>query len=62
MRIYRTTIEIWTKYNPGDGGEFSLEALARDAESGDSICGKVRTTACELDDAPEAVQSFFEEE
>jgi hypothetical protein len=34
-KLYKTTIVIWTEYDPSD---MDIEYLARDATSGDSFC------------------------
>jgi hypothetical protein len=46
MKLYKTTITIWSKFNPEDEG-LELEDLARDATSGSSYCSKFNTDLME---------------
>ena len=39
--LYKTTIVIWTDYDPSG---VELEDLARDATSGEALCGSQETT------------------
>ena len=39
--LYKTTIIIWSEYNPS--GAVELEDLARDATSGEAYCSKQDT-------------------
>jgi len=41
MKLYKTTIVIWSEFDPGAEG-LELEDLARDATSGESYCSKVK--------------------
>ena len=36
--LFRTTIHIWTEYDPRVGGLDDLSNLAREAEEGDGFC------------------------
>ena len=44
MKLYKTTIVIWSEYNTGGIG---LETLAREASSGDAICSKKKCVRVE---------------
>ncbi len=46
--LYKTTIVIWSEYDPTD--EVELDDLAREAVSGDAYCSKMR--ALKVDDPP----------
>ena len=51
MKLFKTTIVIWSDYNPA-GTE--LEDLARDSQSGDSYCSQQSTVFVDkLDDDPD---------
>jgi hypothetical protein len=43
MRLFKTTIVIWSEYNPS--GTVELEDLAREARSGDAYCSKQKTVS-----------------
>ena len=47
MKLYKSTIVIWSEYNPQ---ERELDDLARDATSGDAYCSKFHV---EIVDRPE---------
>lgn len=59
--LYKSTVVIWTDYNPGG---MELSDLAREAERGDAYCAKMETLTVahpESDeDAPD--MEFFGEE
>jgi len=39
MTLFKTTVVIWSEYNPEENGT-ELEDLARDATDGESYCSK----------------------
>ena len=41
--LFKTTIVIWTDYDPGDSQEISLGRLGQEADSGGAYCSHVRT-------------------
>lgn len=44
MKLYRSTITIWSEFDPR---QLELSALAREAESGAAYCSKMQ--ACEIE-------------
>jgi hypothetical protein len=40
--LYKTTIVIWSEYDPWEAG-VELSELARDAEQGESYCSRMNT-------------------
>lgn len=50
MKLYKTTIVIWSEFDPGAEG-LELEDLARDATSGGSYCSKVKYDTVEKPEA-----------
>lgn len=38
-KLYKTTIVIWSEYDPM---QYELSTLARDAETGESLCTKMK--------------------
>lgn len=56
MLLYKSTIEIWSEFDPET---VELEVLAREATEGMAICDTQTTVRVELEQAPEGVQSFF---
>jgi hypothetical protein len=57
-RLWRTTIEIWTNYDPGDA---ELEDLGLDVTSGNAMTWKRAAVQIDSRDesVPEQVRSFF---
>jgi hypothetical protein len=56
MRFWKTTVEIWTDYDPST---VELEDLAREATRGDAICtASMSEEVTDLEQVPEAVLSF----
>ena len=43
MGLFKTTIVIWSEYNPSADSVTELSDFARDAESGESYCSKFDT-------------------
>jgi len=43
MKLYKTTIVIWSEYDPGKTPAVDLEYLARDACSGESYCSRIES-------------------
>lgn len=60
-KLYRTTIEIWTSYDPS---EMEIDTLATEAMDGDAICSIQDSVAVDAEDpsVPEGVISFFGDE
>ena len=58
-KLWKTTIEIYSDYNPQG---MSISDLGRDAISGDSICGKKTTERVGLSKSPVDVRNFFGED
>ena len=57
MRLYKTTIEILSDYDPS---ETELSDLARDAECGDSYCLGQTTVQVDSTTLDPSVREFFE--
>lgn len=61
MKLYKTTIVVWSEYN---GNEADLEDLAFQATEGNAICTKQESVLVESDEDEEAdaINSFFGDE
>lgn len=46
MKLYKTTIVIWSQFDP-DASGIELSELASDAESGESYCSKLESHVVE---------------
>jgi len=55
-RLYKTTLEIYTDYDPV---AVEIDDLAREAVSGDAICEKRKCDRVPIDKAPQGVLSFL---
>ena len=49
MKLFKTTIVIWSEYNPSEA-DLELNALAQQAENGDAYCSSM---TCALIPEPE---------
>ena len=58
MKYYKVTIEIYTDFDPTG---CSIETLAQDATSGDSICHTQKVKAIEYKKLPWQIKNFFGE-
>lgn len=54
--FYKTTIEIWTDFDPED---MEINVLAEEAIRGYAICDRQCTDQVQRKDAPDGVRSFF---
>jgi len=61
MKLYKTTIIIWSRSN---GEEAEISDLAQDAMNGEALCTQQESRLQESDDDPEAdaIQSFFDDD
>lgn len=55
--LYKTTITIYTDYDPTD--QVELEDLASEATGGGAICDVMKSEPVVFKNAPEGVRSFF---
>jgi len=63
VRLYKTTVVIWTDYDPNEDPEAELEDLAREATNGDAYCSKQITVLVEdpaADPDPPSVEFFYD--
>lgn len=60
MKLYKTEIIIWSRY---DGNEVELSDLAREATDGDAYCSRQRSTLVAVDTDPDydGCGGFFDE-
>jgi len=58
MKLWRTTIEILTDYDP-DKRSMEITDLAREAQSGDALCLSQKTSQAEPHDYGDSVLGFF---
>jgi hypothetical protein len=56
MALFKSTIVIWTDYNPA---AVDLEDLAKDADSGDAYLEQQSYVIVRDEDVPDAVKSFM---
>lgn len=56
MKLWKSTITIYSPYNPDT---LELSAIARDAETGESYCSEQHNDVVEPDELPEGAREFF---
>ncbi len=54
--LFKTTIEIWTRY---DGSFVDLSVLAEEADTGAGYCSRQSSEKVDPQTAPDEVTSFF---